>query len=157
MTKSLGKLTVAILWIALASLFAYSQTNGSLAGTVSDSTGAAIPNATVIAAGAGGKQLTATTGDNGTYRIPAVANGFYTVSITADGFKKQVVSNVKVDVGLPATVDAQLSVGDIAEVVEVSSGGEVLQTQTATVGTTISGKQITDTPLPSFLRAMRWI
>jgi TonB dependent receptor len=54
-----------------------------------------------------------------------------------------------VDVGTPITVDASLSTGNISEVVEVSSGGEVLQTQTATVGTNIQGRQITETPIAS--------
>jgi hypothetical protein len=60
-----------------------------------------------------------------------------------------VTSNVKVDVGLPTTVDVGLETGNIQEVVEIQSGGEVLQTQTAAVSSTISGRQITETPLTS--------
>lgn len=99
--------------------------------------------------GESGQEFTVNTSDNGTYRIPAVANGIYTVTITTNGFKRYVVTNVKVDVGLPTAVDASLEVGGNEQIVEVTSGGEVLQTQTATVGTTITGRQITETPIPS--------
>lgn len=125
------------------------STTGAIAGTITDQNGALVPNATVSAKNAGGSELVATTGENGTYRIPSVSNGLYVVTITSDGFKKYVVSNVKVDVGLPTTVDAALQIGDIGEIVEVTSGGEILQTQTTTIGTTITGRQITETPIAS--------
>ncbi len=55
------------------------QTTGSIAGTVVDQNGAVVPNATVTVTGESGQEFTVTTSDNGTYRIPAVANGIYTV------------------------------------------------------------------------------
>ena len=126
------------------------QTTGSISGTVVDQTGAVVPNATVTVKGESGQKFTAVTSENGTYRIPAVASGLYTVTVTTTtGFKTAVVSNVKVDVGTPTTVDATLEVGGKAEVVEVSSGGEVLQTETATVAATITGRQISETPVAS--------
>jgi hypothetical protein len=63
--------------------------------------------------------------------------------------KKAVVTDVKVDVATPATVNITLEVGSAEEVVTVVGGGEVLQTQTATVGTTLTGRQITDIPTAS--------
>jgi hypothetical protein len=116
---------------------------------VVDPNSAVVPNATVSVRGQSGQEFTANTGSNGIYTIPAVASGFYTVTISAPGFKTSVTTNVKVDVGLPTTVDSRLEIGDVGEVVEVTSGGEVLQTQTATVGTTITGRQITETPIAS--------
>ena len=143
------KLLFVIFAILAAAIFASAQTNGSIAGTVVDSNGAVVPNATVTIKGQSGQSFTATTSENGTYRVPAVSAGLYTVSITSSGFKKSVFSNVKVDVGLPTTVDASLEVGTVEQVVEVTTGGEVLQTQTATVGTNIQGRQITETPIAS--------
>ena len=128
---------------------AQAQTTGSIGGTVTDSNGAIVPNATVTVRGQSGQEFTAVTSDNGTFRVPSVAAGLYTVSITSSGFKKSVISNVKVDVGLPTTVDTSLEVGSVEQVVEVTTGGEVLQTQTATIGTTITGRQITETPIAS--------
>lgn len=148
MRKFLSCLAALILTVS-CQLAVQAQTTGSIAGTVIDQNGAVVPNATVSVLGESGQEFTVTTSDNGTYRIPAVANGLYTVTITSSGFKKYVVTNVKVDVGLPTTVDGVLGVGDVTQTVEVTSGGEVLQTQTATVGTTITGRQITETPTAS--------
>ena len=141
---------VSLLLVMLScAVFASAQTTGAIAGTISDPNGALVPNATVIVKGQSGQEFTVTSSGNGTYRIPAVAAGVYAVTITANGFKKSLVSNVKVDVGVPTTVDATLEVGSVEQVVEITSGGEVLQTQTATVGTTITGRQITQTPIAS--------
>jgi hypothetical protein len=135
--------------ILLHQLSVQAQTTGTIAGTVVDSNGAVVPNATVTIKGQSGQEFTTNTNENGTYRVPAVGAGFYTVTITGTGFKRVVFSNVKVDVALPTTVDAALEVGTVEQVVEVTSGGEVLQTQTATVGTSIQGRQITETAIAS--------
>lgn len=148
MRKYFSVLLVLVL-ITLCQLTIKAQTTGAIAGTVSDQTGAIVPNATVTVKGEGGQEFNVNTSDNGTYRIPAVSNGLYSVTVVAAGFKTFVASNVKVDVGLPSTVDASLEVGDVSQVVEVVNGGEVLQTQTATVGTNITGRQITETPIAS--------
>ncbi len=135
--------------MVLFTVSVFAQTTGSISGTVTDSNGAVIPNANVEIKGEGGQKFTANTTESGTYKIPAVGNGFYTVTITAKGFKKVVTSNVKVDVGVPTTVNSTLEVGGVDQVVEVTTGADVLQTQTPSVGTTVSGRQITETPIPS--------
>ena len=148
MRKFLNGLAVSLMIISLQ-LAVQAQTTGSVAGTVVDQNGGLIPNATVTVKGTSGQEFTVNTSDNGTFRIPAVQNGLYTVTVTVAGFKKYVASNVKVDVGLPTTVDAVLEIGSVEQVVEVTTGGELLQTQTATIGTTITGRQITETPIAS--------
>lgn len=149
MKKLLGGLAVLSLIVFCQFIIVQAQTTGSIAGTVVDQNGAVVPNATVSVKGEGGQQFTVVTTDSGTFRVPAVAAGVYVVTITAPNFKKSLINNVKVDIGTPTTVDAALEVGSVEQVVEVSSGGEVLQTQTATVGTTITGRQITETPISS--------
>ncbi|MDQ3062522.1 MAG: carboxypeptidase-like regulatory domain-containing protein, partial [Acidobacteriota bacterium] len=148
MKKFLNSLTVLMV-IILSHFAVQAQTTGSIAGTVVDQTGALVPNATVTVKGESGQEFTAITSGNGSYGIPAVASGFYTVTVTTTGFKTFVASSVKVDVGVPTTVDAALEVGGQEQVVEVTTGGEVLQTQTATVATTITGRQINETPVAS--------
>lgn len=139
-----------LLLIVLHQSAVHSQgTAGSIAGTVVDSTGAVVPNATIVVKGESGQEFTAAAADNGTFKIPAVAAGTYTVTVSSANFKTFIVQNVKVDVGLPSTVDAVLEAGRIEETVVVTSGAEVLQTQTATIGTTITGRQILETPIPS--------
>lgn len=125
------------------------QVLGSIAGTVRDSAGAVVPGASVAVKGEAGQTFNATTNGDGVYQIPAVAAGFYTATITAPNFKTSIVQNIKVDVGTPATVDAMLEAGQVSETVIVTSGAEVLQTQTATVGTNIQGRQILETPIQS--------
>lgn len=123
---------------------------GSISGEVKDPNGAVVANATVTAKNnSTGETKTATTSDAGSFTIPAVPAGTYTIAIENKGFKKTQVTNVKVDVGTPATVNAVLEVGAATETVTVVGGGEVLQTQSATVGTTLTGRQITDIPTAS--------
>jgi len=127
------------------------STTGSISGTVTDQTGAVVPGANVTVKGEAGQQFTAVTKGDGVFTIPGVPAGTptYTVTITAPSFKTAVIQNVKVDVSTPATVNAQLEPGNINETVVVASGAEVLQTETATVGTTITGRQILETPIQS--------
>lgn len=127
----------------------FAQTTGAIVGAVVDTNGAAVPAATVVVKGTGGQEFTVVTNDSGIYRVPSVGSGVYSVTATAPNFKRSVVENVKVDVGTPATVNVTLQAGEVSETVVVTSGAEVLQTETATVGTTIQSRQILETSIPS--------
>ncbi len=141
--------TVLVISCALAAV-AQVTTSGSISGTVTDSTGAVVRNASVTAKNnATGVENTATSSENGTFTIPLLPTGAYTVTVQTTGFKKAQVQDVKVDVGTPSTVNVTLEVGTPQETVTIVGGGEVLQTQTATVGTTITGRQITELPFTS--------
>src|SRR6476469_6778959 len=130
--NNLSKCFCALLMIIAASVGAMAQNRGSISGTVTDPNGALVPGATISVKGEAGQQFTGVTSEDGVYRIPAVENGLYTVTISAPNFKTISVKNVKVDVATPSTVDAKLELGNVGEVVTVQSGGEVLQTETAT-------------------------
>jgi Carboxypeptidase regulatory-like domain len=127
------------------------STTGSLTGTVTDPGGAVVAGASVsVKSDATGQEFTATTSDSGTFNIPSLQPGNYTVTIEAGGFKKANVTNVKVDVGQPSSISVALVIGEITDVVTITgAGGELLQTQTATVGQTITGRQITELPFSS--------
>jgi Carboxypeptidase regulatory-like domain len=133
----------------LASVAIFAQTTGSISGTVTDSTGAFVPGATIVVTGESGQKYTAVSNAEGVFTIPGVQAGTptYVVTITAPSFKTSIVRNVKVDVSTPATVNATLAAGRIEETVVVTSGAEVLQSSTATVGSTIQGRQILETPI----------
>ncbi|MGD9590361.1 MAG: TonB-dependent receptor [Pyrinomonadaceae bacterium] len=129
---------------------AMAQITGSIAGTVVDANGASVPNATVTITSTAGMRFTVQANENGAYRVPALSAGVYSVSVTVQGFKRTFIEQVKVDVGTPTTVNVTLEAGDVSESVTVTgAGGEVLQTQTATIGTTITGRQISETPVAS--------
>src|SRR5438876_5931485 len=142
---------LVILTICGLPVFGQVTPTGSISGMVTDPNGAVVPNATVTAKNkATGVERTATTSDSGTFSIPQVPTGIYLVTVQAtSGFKKSQVTDVKVDVGTPATVKVVLELGNPQETVTVVGGGELIQTQTATIGTTLTGRQITDIPTAS--------
>lgn len=129
---------------------AFSQgTTGSLTGTVSDPSGV-VPNATVTVTGGAGVELTTQTSDNGTFSVPAIGAGTYTVTVVAPNYKKAVITDVKIDVGKPSTINVALEIGPQEQTVTiVGAGGELLNSQNATVGSTIVGRQIIDQPQAS--------
>jgi hypothetical protein len=142
-------LTLTLL-LGVASSAQVSST-GSLSGTVADPSGAVVANASVTLKNtATNQEFTTQTNDGGNFNIPSVATGLYTATIVAPGFKKAEVSGIKIDVGKPSDIKIELEVGAPTETVLVSgAGGELLQTQSATVGTTITGRQITELPYAS--------
>lgn len=122
-------------------------TSGRLTGVVSDTQGALIPKAQIVAKHnqTQGEYKTEANAEGG-WNIPSIPNGTYTVTITATGFKTTVVQDVKVDAGQVATVNTTLEVGGASEQVVVTGGAEVLQTESASVATTIVGRQINELP-----------
>jgi Carboxypeptidase regulatory-like domain len=124
---------------------------GAIAGTISDPTTAVVKGATItVKNNATNQEFTTTTTDNGTFNVPALISGNYTVTIAATGFKTAVVPDVKVDVGAPSSVNVTLEVGAPTETVQVVDvAGELINTQSATVGTTITGRQIVEQPQAS--------
>ncbi len=142
------RLAILVLLIQVA---VQAQTTGSISGTVVDQAGAVVPGATVSIKGEAGEAFTSITNSSGIFSFPAITAGTptYTVTISAPNFKTSVVQNVKVDVATPTTVNVALEAGKIDETVVITSGGEVLQTETAKIGTTIQGRQIVETPIAS--------
>lgn len=137
-----------ILFILCFSMAAFAQTTSSrLTGVVTDSVGALVPNAEIAVTNNGTKeQFNTTTNDEGGWSIPSVPNGTYTIKINAPNFKTTVLKDVKVDTGQVATANATLQPGEPSVEVVIQGGGEILQTESANVATTIAGRQITELP-----------
>jgi hypothetical protein len=136
-------------FIACASVAFGPGTTGSLTGTVSDPSGV-VPNAAVTVTGGAGLELTTQTSDNGTFSVPALGAGTYTVTVIAPNYKKAVITDVKIAVGKPSTINVELEIGPQEQTVTiVGAGGELLNSQNATVGSTIVGRQIVDQPQAS--------
>src|SRR5262245_58550297 len=134
--------------VGLSALVGLAQvTTGRIEGTVTDPQGAAVPGAQVkVLNKATGLALDTTADDKGEWVFPSMATATYTVTVNHPGFKTVTIENVKVDAGVPATVNVKLEVGSLAETVEVQGGAEVLQTQSATVTSTLVGRQLHDLP-----------
>ncbi len=87
--------------LVLGSIAAIGQVaTSTLSGSVLDPSGAVVANATINVKNIGtGVEFKTTTASNGTFSVPQLAAGMYTVSITATGFKQAVVQDVKIDAG----------------------------------------------------------
>jgi hypothetical protein len=125
-------------------------TTGSLSGTVTDPKGAVVAGATVVVKNnATGAQFTTQTNNEGAFRVPSLNNGVYTATVTAQGFKQANVTEIKINVGDASSINVELEVGAQTEQVTIVGGGELLKTENATIGTTLTGRQITDIPTAS--------
>src|SRR4051794_18374438 len=154
MKHALLKSAALFALLALCSLSGFGQTTatGSLTGTVLDPTGAAVSGAAVsVKNNATAQELSVTTNEQGTFTVPALASGSYTVTITpTTGFKQSILKDVKIDTGRPSNVDVKLEVGQVTESVTITgAGGELINSTNANVSTTITGRQITDLPFAS--------
>jgi outer membrane receptor protein involved in Fe transport len=125
-------------------------TRGSIAGNVRDESGAIVPGAevTVLAPGRNISR-TATTDDEGFYRVGALDPGTYTVTVERTGFSKVENREVIVRTSLETTFDAQLRVGNVTESVDVTAAAEgiTLNKTNPTLGLTVSNRQAVELPL----------
>ncbi len=137
-----------LLLISSPVIMGQSSSTGTITGTVTDSSGAAVPGATVyLTDAANGTIRPTTTGDKGFYIFSYVNPGTYSVKVSKQGFKTVAVSNQTVEVGLQLTVNAVLEVGSVSQTVEVTyTAGAELQTMDATVGATLSGATLMNLP-----------
>ena len=128
-------------------VFSQSIPTGSLAGTVKDPSGAYVANATVVVKNIGtNAEFTTQTSDNGTFTVPSLTQGVYTVTVSATGFKTTIAQNVKIDVAKTSNLEIALEVGQITESIVIASGAEVLRTTETNISSTITGRQIVELP-----------
>ena len=130
------------------SAHAQSVTSGDIVGVVTDSSGAAIPNAKIVVTSndTGIKQVLASNG-NGSYRAPLLQPGVYGVVISAVGFETA-STRVTVAVGQITSGDAKLKVGSNSVTVEVTTDAGLLHTENADLSTSISQEQVANLPNP---------
>ena len=150
--RSSSHLALASVWLAMiVSLPATSSAQtatGQITGTVRDSTGAVMSDVKVAVTNQQtGLTRQTTTGDNGDYVIPLLPVGVYVVTGEKAGFKLAVNSDVALTVDQIQRVDIVLDAGNVTETVEVQASAQVLDTGSASVGHTITEKQVTDLPL----------
>jgi hypothetical protein len=127
---------------------AFGQFRASLQGTVTDPTGAVIPNAsvTLVNSETSRKQTTTTSAD-GFYRFSGLAPGTYMVSGEAKGFKRQELANVVVAAEQTQGINLSLTPGDVAESITVTdTAAPVLETENANVGREITRREVEGLP-----------
>jgi len=130
----------------------HAQFSATLSGTVTDPTGAVVPNATVVLTNPSiHAQKTTTSSASGFYSFAELAPGTYTVTVSAQGFKSQTFAAVGVSAELPRGLNVQLQVGSAAQTVTVNGNQiPVLNTSNADISTTITAQAVTK--LPAFGR-----
>lgn len=122
---------------------------GAIRGAVTDPSGAVVAGASVTATDvATGVTATTVTDRNGYYNFQFLPIGPYTISATASGFKTADVSQFNLQIDQIAKIDVRLQVGSASTTVKVaSSSAPILQTQNATLGTTVSSNTMETLPL----------
>lgn len=133
---------------ALLCLTAFAQDRGTFVGTVTDPTGAAVPNVKVgIVQISTNLRVDTVTNAVGQYRVPNLPVGSYRISFEAAGFKTSVREGVTVGVTDVIRIDARLELGSTSESLTVTAEAPILQTETPEVGTLMGTKQVIDLPL----------
>ena len=115
---------------------------GTISGFIKDPSGASIPGANVTIKNQTGIERQTTTNESGSYTITNIPPGFYTMSVDAPGFQKYESTNNKLDPSARLVIDATLTLGPRAEIVEVSATAVAIQTESATLQKLITREQI---------------
>ncbi len=130
-----------------ASLLAQTPT-GSVQGTVSDSSGAVIPNAQVVITNTETNLTKTVTSDSaGRFQVPLLPPGNYSVKVTAAGFRTDEQDGVNVEVSEAHPVNFKLAAGGEAQSIDVTATSANLETSTSATGAVITEKRIVDLPL----------
>jgi hypothetical protein len=145
----IARMFVSVALLVLAGAPAFGQGGlASINGTVTDQTGAVVAGAKVVATHAAtGQSRDTTSADNGTYVIPLLPVGVYTVACSHAGFKTSTHADTTLEADQRATVDFSLAVGEVTQMVEVSAAAERLNTQNGAIGQIVSERNIVELPL----------
>ena len=142
-----------LLFVTLAALVSTlplaAQTSfGTIVGNVTDESAALVPGVTVTITNTGTNTArSVTTNDTGGYTVPSLPPAVYSIEAELAGFSKAVVTAVQLAVNQTLRVDMTLEVGEVTETVEVSATAPQLQTDTATVATTVDNEKVVELPL----------
>jgi hypothetical protein len=139
--------SLALVVIATPSLYGQS-TYGSIAGSVTDASGATVTDATVTLTNLGTQEKrTQSSGSDGLFTFVNLFAGQYQVDVEKAGFKHFTRTAITVDVQQTTRVDAALQVGEVSQVVEVTSAAPLLQAETSSLGTVVDQRETNELPL----------
>ncbi len=134
--------------VVLSFPIAAQTTYGSITGTVTDASGAAMAGAQVTLTNVGtSERRTQSTGNDGLYLFPNLLPGSYSVDIEKPGFKKYSRPDVVVQVNQTAHIDAVMQIGEVSQTVEVTAETPLLQPETSSLGTVVETREANELPL----------
>lgn len=146
MKRTLFRSAVPVI-LSVGGTLAVAQSTATVTGTVTDPTGAAVPNASVkVHANGTGLDRTLTTDGAGLYSAPSLQPGDYTITAAAPGFGSS-ASRISLDVARTVTVNLKLNVASSGETVEVSDTAATIEESTITVGQVIDRATVQELPL----------
>ena len=149
-TRPASWLSVVLLAVVVSMTVtvAHAQSDdGSIVGTVTDTTGAVIPNAAISVTNLeNGLKLSSKSNGSGEFQVFAVPRGNYMADVQAQGFQSQ-SARFTVEVSTSQTLQFKLSAGSVSQMVDVTSAAPLINTTNATMGEVIQGAQLTDLPL----------
>src|SRR4051812_16100928 len=140
---------VLLFVLSFGAVFLAAQTTSTeVLGTVTDSSGAVVPDAkvTLLRIETGERRVGATD-ESGNYSFPLIEQGDYTVSVEKQGFKTQVRTEIHVEYQQKARVNVALDVGAASERVEVIATGVELKTDDASLGATMDNRRVVELPV----------
>lgn len=146
------------LTMVLAGVLLGQSNQGTIAGTISDASGAVVPGAKITAREvASGTAYNTVSSSAGTYIFPNVRIGTYDISVEYSGFSTWKSTGVVVQINSTTSLNVTLQPGEVTQTVEVSGGSPTVQSDTSDIGTVVTEKQILDLPLAlgSVVQAMR--
>jgi hypothetical protein len=147
------RIVVASLFLLFVLQLAFAQTqaiNGSIRGRVTDAAGANVPQAKVtVTNNDTGFSRSLNSGDDGLFVFPNLPLGTYTVTVEKTGFSVERHTNITLDAGTEAVIDAQLRVGAVSTTVEVTAGAPVVEPSRLATGRTIGHAEVDNLPLTS--------
>ncbi len=152
-SPSRGSLRYRTRAIALSACFyagtvAHAQSTATLSGSVTDPSGAVVPQARIVVHGLNtGVYRTVISDSAGDYSVPSLQPGNYSVTVEAAGFSKYTVGSVTLQVDQNVTADARLGLASSGEVVQVQGAAPIIDAQTITVGQVIDQKTVQEIPL----------
>jgi hypothetical protein len=146
--SSRGLLATIVFLCCMAGTLHAQTVTGTLLGTVTDSTGAVVPNVKIIATQAdAGVTRETTSNESGNFTMPNLPPGTYTLTALLQGFKKEAHQNIVVLTNSTDRVDITLATGNVTETVMVTATQTMLQTDRADISTKIVAREIADLPI----------
>jgi hypothetical protein len=146
-----GALTLAVAAVLLHTPFSAAQslTTGAIAGTVTDPTGAVVPNATVTVTNTGTGQVRNTTsGPDGTYTVPLLNPGQYDVKVNATGFRAAEQTPITVALSATTSLNIRLEIGQATQTVEVTGAAPLIETSNPNTTTNVNSNELASLPNP---------
>jgi outer membrane receptor protein involved in Fe transport len=130
------------------SQLSFSQSTGSIGGTVTDAVGSTVPNASVTVRNqATGEEHVTKTDVSGIYVVPSLPVGTYRVEVKSQGMQSTIATGVELSVGTSLRQDFSLKVATTSETIEVSGAAPLIDSSTSTLGTVVNQHTVQEIPL----------